>query len=140
MCIRDRRLEAERQEAMRREAELLEAERLLAEGGDAAPEAHVELPAFADFDLPAEPEPAIAETAPAAAGEGSVVSLLLANSAVSDPDEALDMADLDADLIDIFVEEGRDLLDHSDQLLVRLREAPEDREVIAGLQLSLIHI
>ena len=131
------RIEDERLEAERREAELLEAERLLAEGADGAPEAHVELPAFADFDLPAEPEPAIAETAPVAAGEGSVVSLLLANSAVSDPDEALDMADLDADLIDIFVEEGRDLLDHSDQLLVRLREAPEDREVIAGLQRDL---
>ncbi len=141
--IEDERLEAERQEAVRREAELLEAERLLAEGGETAPEVHVELPAFADFDLPAEsepePEPMFADAAPvaAAAGAGSVVSLLLANSAVSDPDEALDMSDLDADLIDIFVEEGRDLLDHSDQLLVRLRETPEDREVIAGLQRDL---
>jgi chemosensory pili system protein ChpA (sensor histidine kinase/response regulator) len=47
------------------------------------------------------------------------------------------MGDLDADLVDIFVEEGRDLLDHSDQLLVRLRESPNEREVIAGLQRDL---
>jgi chemosensory pili system protein ChpA (sensor histidine kinase/response regulator) len=62
---------------------------------------------------------------------------LLAATAVADPDESLDMADLDADLIDIFVEEGRDLLDHSDQLLARLRAAPDEREVIVGLQRDL---
>jgi chemosensory pili system protein ChpA (sensor histidine kinase/response regulator) len=146
--IEDERLEAERLEAERREAELLEAERLLAEGSEPEPEAHVELPAFADFVIPEEPAPvatapveaAPAEPAPAAdaaRAADSVISVLLAHSAVTDPDEALDMRDLDADLIDIFVEEGRDLLDHSDQLLVGLREAPEDREIIAGLQRDL---
>jgi chemosensory pili system protein ChpA (sensor histidine kinase/response regulator) len=63
--------------------------------------------------------------------------VLLAHSAVVDPDEALQMGDLDADLVDIFVEEGHDLLDHSDQLLVLLRESPDEREVIAGLQRDL---
>ena len=146
--IEDERLEAERLEAERREAELLEAERLLAEGGEPEPEAHVELPAFADFVIPEEPAPAeatpveaaLAEPAPAAdtaRAADSVISVLLAHSAVTDPDEALDMRDLDEDLMDIFVEEGRDLLDHSDQLLVSLREAPEDREIIAGLQRDL---
>ncbi len=57
--------------------------------------------------------------------------------AVQDPDTGLDMTDLDAELIDIFVEEGRDLLDHSDQLLVALRENPDEREVIGGLQRDL---
>ncbi|MFZ5638204.1 MAG: response regulator, partial [Pseudomonadota bacterium] len=131
--IEDERLEAERQEALLREQELLEAERLLAEGVEPAPAEHVELPAFADFAA----SPAVAaETAPVAQPE-SVVSTLLANAAVADPDEALEMDDLDADLVDIFVEEGRDLLDHSDQLLVRLRESPDEREVIVGLQRDL---
>ncbi len=143
--IEDERLEAERQQAVQREAELLEAERLLAEGGEAEPAEHVELPAFADFEIPpvlAEAVPAElapAESAPVAetAAQASVVSVLLAHSAVVDPDDALEMGDLDADLVDIFVEEGRDLLDHSDQLLVRLRESPDEREVIAGLQRDL---
>ncbi len=126
--IEDERLEAERQETLRREAELLEAERLLAEGAPSVPAEHVELPAFADFvDTPAAP----------AAQPASVVSTLLANAAVVDPDESLEMDDLDADLVDIFVEEGRDLLDHSDQLLVRLRAHPDERDVIGGLQRDL---
>ncbi|MGN6151876.1 MAG: response regulator, partial [Lysobacteraceae bacterium] len=142
------RLEAERLEAERREAELLEAERLLAEGSEPASEVHVEPPAFADFVLPEEPvaaeaapaEAASAEPAPAADNArpaDSVIAVLLAHSAVTDPDEPLDMRDLDEDLMDIFVEEGRDLLDHSDQLLVGLRASPEDREIIAGLQRDL---
>ncbi|MBN8211828.1 MAG: response regulator [Xanthomonadales bacterium] len=47
------------------------------------------------------------------------------------------MSDLDSDLVDIFVEEGHDLLDHSDQMLVRLRERPDEREAIIGLQRDL---
>ena len=80
-----------------------------------------------------EPAPAAETVRPA----DSVIAVLMAHSAVTDPDEALDMRDLDEDLMDIFVEEGRDLLDHSDQLLVGLRGSPEDREIIAGLQRDL---
>ncbi|TXI50121.1 MAG: hybrid sensor histidine kinase/response regulator [Lysobacter sp.] len=58
-------------------------------------------------------------------------------AAAEDPDRALDMEELDAELVDIFVEEARDLLDHSDQLLVKLRDAPEEREIIVGLQRDL---
>jgi chemosensory pili system protein ChpA (sensor histidine kinase/response regulator) len=39
--------------------------------------------------------------------------------------------------VDIFVEEGVDLLDHSDSLLARLREQPEERETLVGLQRDL---
>ena len=52
-------------------------------------------------------------------------------------DEALDLTGLDPELVDIFVEEGGDLLDHSDGLLAQLRETPEDREMIVGLQRDL---
>ena len=53
------------------------------------------------------------------------------------PDDALDFTELDRDLVDIFVEEGNDLLDHSDGLLAKLRETPEDRSLVTGLQRDL---
>ncbi|HEY0333546.1 MAG TPA: Hpt domain-containing protein [Stenotrophomonas sp.] len=49
----------------------------------------------------------------------------------------LDFAELDRELVDIFVEEGKDLLDHCDGLIAGLRKAPDDRELIAGLQRDL---
>ena len=49
----------------------------------------------------------------------------------------LDFNELDRELVDIFVEEGKDLLDHCDGLLNELRSAPEDREALAGLQRDL---
>ncbi|MGH8084796.1 MAG: response regulator [Lysobacter sp.] len=57
--------------------------------------------------------------------------------AVVDPDEALDLDGLDPELVDIFVEEGGDLLDHSDGLLTQLRETPTEREPLVGLQRDL---
>ena len=47
------------------------------------------------------------------------------------------MSGLDSELVDIFVEEGGDLLDKSAGLLAQLREAPESREAIVGLQREL---
>ncbi len=87
--------------------------------------AEEELPAFADMsELPSRTQPVedIPEPLPVSA---------------EDPDQALEMDELDAELVDIFVEEAQDLLDHSDQLLVRLREAPEERDIIIGLQRDL---
>lgn len=52
-------------------------------------------------------------------------------------EDALDESGLDMELVEIFVEEGRDLLDHCDGLLAALREAPEDHEILAGLQRDL---
>jgi chemosensory pili system protein ChpA (sensor histidine kinase/response regulator) len=117
--IEEERLAAVRLDSERREAEWLEAERLLAES--------------VDTDIS---EPAVEAIATPQA-EPSAVAGLLANTGVVDPDTDLDMADLDAELIDIFVEEAHDLLDHSDQLLVSLRENPEEREIIGGLQRDL---
>ncbi len=84
-----------------------------------------ELPAFFDMsEIPSRVEVAAEAPAPLPA-------------AAEDPDMPLDMAELDSELVDIFVEEAQDLLDHSDQLLVRLRDAPEERELITGLQRDL---
>ena len=51
--------------------------------------------------------------------------------------DALDFTQLDKDLVDIFVEEANDLLDHSDGLLAKLRETTEDRSLVTGLQRDL---
>ena len=89
------------------------------------PAAEEELPAFVDMsEIRAHHEPIadLPEPLPVSA---------------EDPDQPLDMEELDAELVDIFVEEAQDLLDHSDQLLVKLRETPEERDAIVGLQRDL---
>ncbi|MGH8212082.1 MAG: Hpt domain-containing protein, partial [Rhodanobacteraceae bacterium] len=53
------------------------------------------------------------------------------------PEGKLDLPDADPDLLEIFTQEGTELLDHSDGLLVALRDAPEQREPVAGLQRDL---
>lgn len=68
-------------------------------------------------------------------GVPAVAATLAATPAA--PDDALDFTELDLDLVDIFVEEGNDLLDHSDGLLAKLRENPEDRSLVTGLQRDL---
>jgi chemosensory pili system protein ChpA (sensor histidine kinase/response regulator) len=54
-----------------------------------------------------------------------------------DPDEDLDTTDLDTELLDLFLEETSDILDHSDGMLARLRDRIDDREVIVNLQRDL---
>ncbi|MCG6118337.1 MAG: Hpt domain-containing protein [Aquimonas sp.] len=54
-----------------------------------------------------------------------------------DPDAPLDVSDVDVELLDVFMEEGVDILDHSDSLMVRLRESPQDAELVVGLQRDL---
>ncbi|MGX5730625.1 Hpt domain-containing protein [Pseudoxanthomonas beigongshangi] len=80
-----------------------------------------EAPAIVDTRAP--------ETAIPASGEAAPME--------EQPEDALDLAGLDLDLVEIFIEEGNDLLDHSDDLLARLRETPEDRSLVTGLQRDL---
>ncbi|MEG0185160.1 MAG: Hpt domain-containing protein, partial [Stenotrophomonas sp.] len=57
-----------------------------------------------------------------------------------EPEDSADLLDFsvyDRELVDIFVEEGKDLLDHCDGLISELREAPQDRDALAGLQRDL---
>ncbi|WP_460732457.1 response regulator [Lysobacter tyrosinilyticus] len=70
--------------------------------------------------------------------EPAVAAILAhAKAGTEDPDEALDLTGLDPELVDIFVEEGADLLDHSDGLLAELRATPDSREPLIGLQRDL---
>ncbi|MEJ1096945.1 MULTISPECIES: Hpt domain-containing protein [unclassified Pseudoxanthomonas] len=69
--------------------------------------------------------------------ETEVEEAVVANAAADLPDDALDTTGLDMDLVEIFIEEGNDLLDHSDDLLAKLRETPEDRTLVTGLQRDL---
>ena len=53
------------------------------------------------------------------------------------PARALDIPGLDEDLLDIFIEEGNDLLDHSDGLAARLRANSGDRDSLMAMQRDL---
>ncbi|HET6604036.1 MAG TPA: Hpt domain-containing protein [Xanthomonadaceae bacterium] len=91
-----------------------------------------------ESELAAE-ESAAQEAAEEAAEE--VAEALAAAAAAAaidvDPDLPLDTSDLDQDLLDLFLEESGDLLDHSDGLLASLRDSPTDRELVVGLQRDL---
>ncbi|MBK6725856.1 MAG: response regulator [Xanthomonadales bacterium] len=53
------------------------------------------------------------------------------------PDGPLELPDMDEDLLEIFVQEGGDILDASDTMMARLREQPHEREIVSGLQREL---
>jgi chemosensory pili system protein ChpA (sensor histidine kinase/response regulator) len=80
-------------------------------------------------------EQAAAPAAPAA--DSAVAALLARVLAKDDPDEPFDTSRLDVELLDIFLEESGDLLDHSDGMLAQLRESPDAREPLIGLQRDL---
>ncbi|MDQ3160849.1 MAG: Hpt domain-containing protein [Pseudomonadota bacterium] len=133
------RAEAERLEAERAEADRIEADRIMAARTEAE---RVETERVATERANAarlEAERRIEEVAAAAkARESAALAALLASAtSTDDPDDALDMSGMDPELVDIFVEEAGDLLDHSDGLLAQLRESPESREIMVGLQRDL---
>lgn len=139
------RLADEEKEYARLEAEYAEAERVAREQQATIEAASVTHATFAELpsanDLP-DVEEIVEEVAPAAAAmeaqEPAVAALIAhALATADDPDEALDLSELDPELVDIFVEEASDLLDHSDGLLAQLREAPTEREALVGLQRDL---
>ncbi|TLX21174.1 hybrid sensor histidine kinase/response regulator, partial [Thermomonas fusca] len=143
--------EAARQEAERiaaeaaarreaeREAERVEAERIAAARAEAERQEAGRVAARRAEAERAEAERRAADAAAGAwAREQAALAALQATSGASeDPDEALDTSELDLELVDIFVEEAGDLLDHSDGLLAKLRETPDDNELVVGLQRDL---
>ena len=74
---------------------------------------------------------------PVAAASARHSPLAAIASADPDPDGPLQLPDMDEELLDIFLEEGVDILDHSDGLLAKLRENPGERELVVGLQRDL---
>ncbi len=152
------RIADEEAEYARLEAEYAEADRVAHEQQaletTAVGHAFADAPAIGDMrdDLPEVQEFAQDALAEAPVADESVtaspatletqepaVAALIAHALASndDPDEALDLSDLDPELVDIFVEEASDLLDHSDGLLAQLREAPTERETLVGMQRDL---
>lgn len=120
------------------EAGLIEAE--LSEAGfdartavEPAPETTATETTGTDADT--SPAPVAFETS-TASDDAAPVSVEVA-AMEEQPEDALDLTGLDLDLVEIFVEEGNDLLDHSDDLLAKLRETPEDRSLVTGLQRDL---
>ena len=87
-------------------------------------------------DEPAEAE-ASAHPAVPAGVDAAVAALLARVLASEDPDEPFDTSRLDIELLDIFLEESGDLLDHSDTALTQLRESPDAREPLIALQRDL---
>lgn len=87
-------------------------------------------PEFEDFDAVMAPA-----SAPFELSDGGETRFKLDFDA--DPDAPLDMSDIDPDLLDIFLEEGNEILDASDGFMSRLRESPQDRDQIIGLQREL---
>ncbi len=85
----------------------------------------------------AEAETNALETRALASSGSAPAPGLAAASEDVDPDGPLLLPDMDEDLIEIFVEEGNDLLDKADTLVARLREAPGENEAVAGLQRQL---
>lgn len=80
---------------------------------------------------------AVAADAPEAGVPEPVAPEVPAMPVLEDSADTLDFSIYDRELVDIFVEEGKDLLDHCDGLISELRDAPQDREVLAGLQRDL---
>ncbi|MCD0247652.1 Hpt domain-containing protein [Xanthomonas melonis] len=105
------------------------------EQADSGQHASHDAPAGAHEAAPADAEAEAALSAP-------VADAARADTLGSDAGAAFDIGplnfdQLDGELVDIFVEEGRDLLDHSDGLIARMRETPDDRDVLNGLQRDL---
>jgi chemosensory pili system protein ChpA (sensor histidine kinase/response regulator) len=94
----------------------------------------------ADSEPATQPEPESA-AAEAAAEERAEVAPTRHDAAAFIEDEQplgrLELPEMDQDLLDIFVQEGNDILDHSDSVMAQLRESPQDRELIVNLQRDL---
>ncbi len=119
--------QAEQAATARAAAERADTEALGAEVAEAAQRAVAERSEAEDA---AQHEPAAARTAEAAfAFDHAEID--------ADPNEPLDLTDIDPELLDIFIEETTDILDHSDGLLTRLRVTPSEREPVVGLQRDL---
>ena len=98
-----------------------------------------------DSDIPAQAAMAVPEAAAAevpAPVPRAVVAVLEGREAppiVDDPqpDGPLELVEADDELLDIFVQESADILDHSDSLVAALRDAPHERLHVVGLQRDL---
>ena len=108
----------------------------------------VEVPMETPWAEAVAPEPAVesrddASTAPDAGPDAASAARMLDGpmppplAEDPQPEGTLGVADIDDDLLEIFVQEGADILDHADTMVARLREAPGERAPIVELQRDL---
>ena len=95
-----------------------------------------------EFEVVAEaaPESAVPSLSPAEAARQAMLSAWFTGGLEAsdpDPDGALVLPDMDEELLDIFVEEATDILDHSDGLMSSLRERGGEHETVVALQRDL---
>lgn len=130
------RLAAEAAERERAQAQHLEAEAAERRAAEAEAQRLAEYTARVEREAAeraqAQAEPVAAQAVPAAP---AIVLAPIADD--PQPEGKLELPDLDEDLLEIFVQEGSDILDHSDALIARLRDAPHDREIVTGMQRDL---
>ncbi len=126
------RLEAEQAEQERLEAEQAEAERL--EQAREAEQAEAERLAAEQQAIEQEKSRDVAAAAALAAGAAAV-----AFSGSDDEDfvELSDLGEMDDELLDIFLQEGAEILDTSDNKMAEWREDPAAREPVTELQREL---
>ncbi|MCU0754589.1 MAG: response regulator, partial [Xanthomonadales bacterium] len=93
-------------------------------------------PVAAPLEAPLAPVALAATAAPIPVSAAPAQQQSAATSDIDPPGE-LDLPDLDRDLLEIFVQEGGDIIDAADSLMMRLREQPEDRDTIVALQREL---
>lgn len=101
----------------------------------AEPSAAADAPSLAWLSPAAEASAQAAAEASASFDEQGVQYVPIADD--SHPDGPLELPDMDEDLLEIFVQEGSDILDASDTMMARLRETPDEREIVVGLQREL---
>ncbi|HET9482535.1 MAG TPA: Hpt domain-containing protein [Xanthomonadales bacterium] len=111
----------------------------VAEAGQLEAEVEAALAAAADATPARREEEALEPAASDDAAELAEAHVAPVAQPVEDPDPEgpLVLADMDEDLLEIFVEEGNDILDKADTLVARLRESATDSNAIAGLQRHL---
>ena len=121
--------------------ETIESERALAD--ETVADAAIDDPTtqFVDAQLAAELELADAEPYEHAHIPAAAMTQVMAEAPPLEedpqPEGKLDLGEMDEDLLEIFVQEGADILDHSDSLMANLRLSPQDRELVGGLQRDL---
>lgn len=110
-------------------ADELAGDSVSAEDVASEPELLAELPAENEIQSPAEPAAAPEPDAALARGRPFPED--------PQPDTALVIPDLDADLLEIFVQEASEILDEAEGSMASLRSRPEDYALIASLQRGL---
>ena len=130
MAAQDTPVEDQVEPEIANEPEAEPAAEAFAEAGEDVP---AESGLEAEAELEAEPEPqpdAIPEAAAAAAP-----TIRFPDD--PQPDTALDIPDLDADLLEIFVQEASEILDEAEGTMASLRDRPSDQAPLASLQRDL---